>query len=359
MAGISAALATSACTPGVQPLPGFGAKLCAPPTPPPDDVVYDVPQPALNEPIGRDTLCVSADGSRLAALHGHQVIVWDTSDGRIVERIGKPRGPNGPYLAANADFSQFVLNKGGPGLVDAATGTFTALETQLDLGDHTLVDTRFTHDGGSVALLSAAGNVELKTVSDGSTSVVLPACTTSATTVRFGRRGRLIAVGSFDQPAQIWDTTTQKLVATLGGDQHGSEQLAWSHDGSRLAITATAWNTDAEWHTAVYDTAQWKKIHESSSSSSTLDFAPDAMLLLTSGGNGAVEVWDLERDPRELVLDHAVGNLVAGPGGRAYATDREHVTSIDLETYEPLTSFEIPEWDCSTIDHAETYTECQ
>ncbi len=30
-----------------------------------------------------------------------------------------------------------------------------------------------------------------------------------------------------------------------------------------------------------------------------------------------------------------------------------------LETYEPLTSFEIPEWDCSTIDHAETYTECQ
>ena len=56
--------------------------------------------------------------------------------------------------------------------------------------------------------------------------------------VSFDSDGDLLATGSMDQTARVWDVDSGRLVSVLGGHTSGLRGLAFSLDGRRLATTS-------------------------------------------------------------------------------------------------------------------------
>lgn len=363
MAGVGAALVASGCD---AQLPFTGPRICDPPPPPPTGIDYSI-RPSLGDRISRGSVRLRSDGAELAGLHRGQVLIWGATDGRIARRIGKPwqlqgSGEVGGNDAFDAlgDFARFaVMRDGKPGLLDTSD-TFTALTTEVDPAKHPIADLQFSPDGDRLAMLSRSGNVELLKVADGTSLGVLAACTESAQMVRFSPDGRLVAVGSFDRPAQVWDTEGGTMVATLGDKDHGSGSVAWNRDGSRLGLSATAWNSDASWHTALYDTSTWKAVEYHDVSATTLGFLPDDSLVVMGDGSNRLKTWDMVEgsDFKKYPIGLTVAAVLVGADGRTYVNNSNNLIEVDPRTGKVLVEFEAPEFDCSGISTPSFYPEC-
>ena len=113
----------------------------------------------------------------------------------------------------------------------------------------------------------------------------------------------LLAVAIADGGAIVWDVTSAKKVAKLtnlrgeGGDE-GVDSVAWSPDGSRLAITS--WDQML----SVYETQNWREIVR-------LNRHPDSRELeLRRRTNGCLESrWTRARCRHRTWLGHYVGHV--------------------------------------------------
>ena len=106
--------------------------------------------------------------------------------------------------------------------------------------------------------------------------------------VAFSPDGRLLATGSDEGTARVWDTATGEHLRTLAGHAGGVRGVAFSPDG-RLLATASRDGTARLW-----DPAAGKHLRTLTGHAGTLwgvAFSPDGRLLATASVDGTARLW--------------------------------------------------------------------
>lgn len=232
-----------------------------------------------------------ADPQRLVTCsqRGCSVDIWDPARG--YQRVGRLQEFTGslPRLAVSPD------------------GALLAVVSHWDDGEHGAVHVYRTADWKRVWRRKAHG--------------------LGAWSVAFSPDGQQLATGGTDQRVYIWDARTGERNAIW---KHSGwvTSLAFSPNGNQLA--AGSWpvnktlDTPVEvrvWH---YPSGRLQhRLEGHSEAVFAVTFTPDAQLLVTGGGNGAVKLWDAltgeERTTIELGTTGWVFGLRFSPDGRTLA----------------------------------------
>ena len=274
----------------------------------------------------------SPDGTRLASTSFDGTVkVWDAKTGRVIYTLTDPAGGWPPSIAFNSDGTRVASGHadGSVRIWDATTGreerrlpvqpgfkvgplSFSPDDQRLACGSYTEKKVRvwdvttdpplltFKIDGQGIAKFSPDGS-QLVTDGDGRTMKVwhaktgawlrdLPGHTIAVRDIAFNHDGtRLASAGGFDGTARVWDTTTGDEVLNLKGHTFLVRGVAFTPDGKRLASVTTdgivkLWDTATgqEVFALRADTDEWP----------TLAFSPDGGHLALSCANGIVKIWD-------------------------------------------------------------------
>lgn len=226
------------------------------------------------------TLAFSADGSRLATAGADRVIhVWDTATGQLVagpnpaarHNISVFPGPNGATLLAST---------GGPELRvwDAATGEPTAVAD-----NRSAASVAASPDGKVLAVGGADHFTRLYDLSTPAAPVrMLEATKPPVASVAVSPNGELVAHTSpADGLAWLWNVSTAdpKLILIEAADGCTLETVAFHPDGGRVAVGG-------------------------------IDY------LSTGDRDGAVCVWDLSTQKKDVTFDNGVYAVAFDPTGR-------------------------------------------
>ncbi|RKY20012.1 MAG: hypothetical protein DRQ55_08985 [Planctomycetota bacterium] len=202
------------------------------------------------------SLSFSADGARLiSASDDRSVRVWDAWTGAaLAELLGHEAPVNAVAVADNGQLLASASDDGSLRLWDASW-----------LGERVLL----------------AGHAEAVV------SVATPA------------RGELAATSSYDGSVRLWDLTTQLPMSTRDLPAPLGASLAFSPDGSLLAVGEPASERDGRHVIALWDTSRGRfpereplRLSGHSARIAALAFSPDGALLASGSIDGTVALWD-------------------------------------------------------------------
>src|SRR5699024_9362083 len=137
---------------------------------------------------------------------------------------------------------------------------------------------------------------------------------------------------------------------------------AWSHDGSRLAVSATSFGHGPEdhWKLTLVDTAEWEMIrtYPQLSPTATAIFPGEDDLLVAIG---ATSIERCHIADRPVVL--ATGELnekanICRDGSTAYVADRGTLIGFGLASTQTRVTYDIPGYDCDEIARPQIFKEC-
>ena len=244
----------------------------------------------LHQPCGARSLCVSPDGTLLAAGNvDGSISLWDlaTDQPRLTLQSGKEMilgvafSPDGATLAACSSDSRIYVWEVASGRLQVALeghhGPVTALAFSLD--GHTLAS------GGEdqTVRLWDVGNQRQTALLLGHNEVVLA--------VAFSSDGRFVASSSLcDQGIRLWDVGEKQSCGMLRGKVLTITCLAFLPDGQGLIAgdehgTVTLWNLSRHREQTDFSAHQgWVK---------GLAISSEGRQLVTGGNDGLVRIWDL------------------------------------------------------------------
>jgi WD40 repeat protein len=280
-----------------------------------------------SEPVS--SIAFSPDGKLIATGHGTnlgmlqkpdpgQTILWDALSGKRVKAIIALKdgvrsvtfSPDGKTLAVleapgiirliampeGREFRKFQINEEKRGYYSVA---FFPNGELLAVG----VSAKFYSQGSEVLILDIADGKRLRSL----VGHVAP-----VTSVAVSPDGKLLASGSMDGTAKIWDSLTGKPLTTLRfawpkADQkegeieafvHWMQSVAFSPDGRTLAATASG---DLGVANDSGKLGFWEiSTFRSKGTLEAIDphvqqgvFSPSGKLLLTAGIDGSAKLWDI------------------------------------------------------------------
>jgi WD40 repeat protein len=246
----------------------------------------------------------SPDGERLAVGYADRSLRLFTVSPfpcrelrRLTGHAAQPRAvafsPDGLLLASGAADGGIKLWDGGGGK------PYRVLPPQpLDLRGYTPKEMILSPDGRRLAEWRAGGEVlivDLDTLEQLTSFRIVPEFTTRfAPFLRFSPDGRRLAAWHEGEgwPVTVWDTTTGKQLGTCAGNPRLASTLAWSADGTLLALTGMELTKVRVWDIAAgrerYTFDAGRENHVIS-----LEFSPDGTTLAGGWRDGTVELRDV------------------------------------------------------------------
>jgi len=284
-----------------------------------------------------DSVAFSPDGSLLASiglLRTRTVKLWDVRSRTLVATLENSYNgvvafsPDGSLLASGSDYGTVMLwdvrsrtlmatlegHSSVRSVAFSPDGSLLASgiynEVRLwDVKSRTLVMTLensgfvvFSPDGLLLASVSG-GTIRLWDVRSKTLVATLEGHSDRVNSVAFSPDGTLLAIGrGFDLATELWDVRSRTLVTTL----ENSDFVVFSPDGSLFASvsggTIRLWSVRSRMPVATL---------EHGGSVYLVAFSPDGSLLASvSGGNKIIKLWDVKSGTLVATLENSYVNYV-------------------------------------------------
>lgn len=182
------------------------------------------------------SVAFSPDGKRMASGDHEKIVkVWDANTGEELSTLGTPGdgvafgltfSPDGSRLAASFNDGVVInwdLKSGQP--------VFPPFEPT----DFSVFNLSFSPDGSRIALANGTGNSR---VIDAETGKVIFPLGSAANQITHSPDGKLLAGANVNGKANLWDAATGEEILTLYGNPVGVQSVAFSPDGTRLALAS-------------------------------------------------------------------------------------------------------------------------
>lgn len=148
----------------------------------------------------------------------------------------------------------------------------------------------FSPDSRLLATGSADNAARLWDAASGKELMKLSGHADTVASVAFSREGKTLATGSYDHTARIWDVATGEAAHVLRGHRGVVMSVAYSPDGERLA-TASVDRTVRLWDPATGALQGTLRGHKSWVNS--VAFSPNGKSLVSGSSDGTLKVWSL------------------------------------------------------------------
>lgn len=256
--------------------------------------------------------------------------VWNTTDGQLLKEL---RGHDaavrwadfsydGKRIVTVSDDQTAIVWDSRSGQILSRYGSPAQPAASVD-ANGSKAKGKFSPDGKLLLIQRADEAADLFEASTGRGLASLGGSDHKVGIARFNPNGDLIMTINVNASARIWKAATGELVTELKGESANVNNGAFSPDGKHLAIVYS------DGSMSVLEVGTWKKVAEIPGSRyelANIEFSPDGKSLLTGESDNFARIWDVATGEELIALrGHASPVFTA-----SFSRDGRYVFSQEL-----------------------------
>ena len=215
------------------------------------------------------------------------------------------------------------------------------------LGKGIIRDIAYSKDGNHLIVLSSIGTwtYDART---GAALDLFNAYSLTGNISGLSPDGSMLAIGSRDHPAALWDLTTHQQKAHLIGHTGNIYSMAFSPDGKTFATggrgkTVKLWDVDTGQHLATFG-GNTDADGNTTDAVRPVTFSPNGKTLATGSLSGTVRLWDVNTGKLVATLEEHIQSISA----LAFSSDGKTLVSVSSQENN------VELWNALTGEHKQT-----